>query len=383
MNTRLMSLIRKEFTQTFRDLPIVVLVIYVFAEILLCGWALTMDIKHIPTAVLDRDNSPASRALIERFRQAESFSLNNFPPDERQLQYLLDSGQVALGLVVPPGLDRELSGGSQAKVQVLVDGTQPNAALLSLGYVEQIVRRYSSEIEVTRLSTSPDALLSMAGGLPSVANNVRAWYLPEMRYIHFNTVSMVSLAVVMVGVLLAAAGIVREKEAGTMEQLMVTPIRPIELILAKVAPMVLLEIVGLLIGVLLSFLVFGVVPHGNPGSTLLLFVALSTLAFLASAGIGVWIATYTRNLMQALLLAFFVLFPMMFLSGTITPLSAMPEWLRWIAYSSPMTHYLSLALSIFLKGAGMRVVWTHALALTAFTAAILAIALLRFRRSLA
>src|SRR3990172_8284843 len=127
-----------------------------------------------------------------------------------------------------------------------------------------------------------------------------------MRYIHFNAVSMVSLAVVMVGVLLAAAGIVREKETGTLEQLMVTPIRPVELILAKVAPMVLLEIAGLLIGMLLSYLVFGVAPHGNPAATLALFVALSTLAFIASAGIGVWIATYARNLMQALLLAFFV-----------------------------------------------------------------------------
>src|SRR3990172_4788046 len=204
-----------------------------------------------------------------------------------------------------------------------------------------------------------------------------------MRYIHFNAVSMVSLAVVMVGILLAAAGIVREKEAGTLEQLMVTPIRPAELILAKVVPMVLLEVVGLLIGILLSFLVFGVAPHGNPAGTLLLFVALSTLAFVASAGIGICIATYARTLMQALLLSFFILFPVMFLSGTITPVSAMPQWLQWLAYASPMTHYLSLALGTFLKGARMVVVWPHVLALAAFTAAILAIALARFRRSLA
>lgn len=382
MGTRLTSLIRKEFTQTFRDLPIVMLVIYVFAEILLCGWALTMDVKHVPTAVLDRDHSTASRALVERFRQAESFSLDYYPADERQLQGLLDSGQAALGVVIPPGLGRDLSGVRQTSIQVLVDGTQSNAALLSLGYVEQIVRRFSSEIEVTRLSASSAAYQSTFSGLPAVVNNMRAWYLPEMRYIHFNAVSMVSLAVVMVGVLLAAAGIVREKETGTLEQLMVTPIRPVELILAKVAPMVLLEIAGLLIGMLLSYLVFGVAPHGNPAATLTLFVTLSTLAFIASAGIGVWIATYARNLMQALLLAFFVLFPVMFLSGTITPVSAMPQWLQWLAYASPMTHYLSLALGIFLKGAGMVVVWPHVLALAAFAAAILAIALARFRRSL-
>ena len=383
MGTRLASLIRKEFTQTFRDLPIVVLVIYVFAEILLCGWALTMDVKHIPTAVLDRDNSPASRALIEDFRQADSFTLDFYPADESELEALIASGQAALGLIIPQGLGRDLSANRPASIQVLADGTQSNAALLSLGYVEQIVRRYSSEIEVGRLSASPAAVLATAGGIPSVVNNVRAWYLPEMRYIHFNAVSMVSLAVVMVGILLAAAGIVREKEAGTLEQLMVTPIRPAELILAKVVPMVLLEVVGLLIGILLSFLVFGVAPHGNPAGTLLLFVALSTLAFVASAGIGIWIATYARTLMQALLLSFFILFPVMFLSGTITPVSAMPQWLQWLAYASPMTHYLTLGLSIFLKGVGLVVVWPHVFALAAFTAAILAIALARFRRSLA
>jgi len=383
VSARLASLVRKEFTQTLRDIPIVLLVIYTFAEILLCGWALTMDVKHIPTAVLDRDNSPASRTLIARFRQAESFALDFYPVDESELEALIDSGQAALGLVIPPGLGSDLSGGRPASIQVLADGTQSNAALLSLGYVERIVRRYSSAIEVARMSAGPPVIQAREGSLPSVINQVRAWYLPEMRYIHFNAVSMVSLAVVMVGVLLAAAGIVREKESGTLEQLMVTPIRPAELIFAKIAPLVLLEIVGLLIGVLLSFLVFGVAPHGNPVATLALFVALSTLAFLASAGIGIWIATYALNLMQALMLAFFVLFPVMFLSGTITPVSAMPVWLQWLAYASPMTHYLSLALSIFLKGAGIPLVWPHVLALAVFTATILAIALKRFRHSLA
>lgn len=380
MSARLKSLIRKEIIQTFRDIPIVVLVIYVFAEIILCGWALTMDIRHIPTAVLDRDNSPSSRALIERFRQAESFAVDFYPGDEAELERLLDSGRAALGLVIPPGLGRDLVAGYPARIQVLADGTQTNAALLSLGYVQQIVRGYSSEIEVQRLNQSGQQ--AAYDRLPSVINNVRAWYLPEMRYIHFNAISMVSLAVVMLGVLLAAAGIVREKEAGTLEQLMVTPIRPFELILAKVVPMVVLEITGLIIGLGLSYLVFGVAPHGNPVSSLGLFIALSTLAFLASAGIGIWIATYARNLMQALLMAFFIIFPVMFLSGTITPISAMPGWLQGVALINPMTHYLSLALNVFLKGVGFSATWSHAVILAAFTAAILCIALRRFRRSL-
>jgi ABC-2 type transport system permease protein len=194
---------------------------------------------------------------------------------------------------------------------------------------------------------------------------------------------MVTLAVILLGIRLASAAIVREKEAGTLEQLMVTPIEPAELILAKLIPMVVLELVGLMIGLALSFLVFGVSPHGNPIATLILFIGLSTLAFLATAGIGIWIATYARNQLQALLLTFFILFPMMFLSGTITPVSAMPTWLQWLSFASPMQHYLALSLGIFLKGLGLAIVWPHVLALATFTLLILWISLRRFRTSLA
>jgi len=378
MKTRLLSLIRKEFIQTFRDVPIVILVIYTFAEIALCGWALTMDVKNVPTAVLDRDNSPASRALLDNFRQTEAFNLDFYPASEDVVERLLDSGQASLGLIIPPNLGRDLAGGQPTSIQVLADGTQPTEALLALSYVNQIVRGYSANIEMQRLNRSGQSLT----GVSQVVNNIRAWYLPELRYIHFVMVSMVTLAVVMLGVLLAAAGVVREKENGTMEQLMVTPIRPAELILAKVSPMVLMEVVGLLIGLAISYFVFGVAPHGNLIGTLSLFIALSSLAFLASAGIGILIATYAKNLMQALLLSFFVLFPMMFLSGTLTPVSAMPNWLQWIANVSPMTHYLALSLGVFLKGVGLGVVWPHVAALGGFTVLILWLALRRFRKSL-
>ncbi len=379
MTTRLLSLIRKEFIQTFRDIPIVILVLYTFAEILLCGWAVTMEVRHIPAAVLDRDNSPASRALIKRFDQGQNFHLDFYPSNEAEVERLLDSGQTMLGIVIPSGLDRDLAAGRPANIQVLVDGTQSSAALLSLGYINEIVRRYSSKIEITHLNRSGESLR----GFPGVVNNVRAWYLPELRYIHYGMVSMVTLAVVLLGIRLASAAIVREKESGTLEQLMVTPIRPWELILAKVIPMIVLEVGGLLLGVILSFFVFGVAPHGNPIKTLSLFIALSTLAFLATVGIGIWIATYARNQMQALLLTFFVLFPMMFLSGTITPVAAMPNWLQWLSFLSPMRHYLSLSLGIFLKGLSLELLWPHVLALAGFTILILWIGLLRFHRSLA
>ena len=382
MSTRLRSLIRKEFIQTRRDVVILVLVLYTFAEIALCGWALTLDIRHIPTAVVDRDNSPASRELLNRVRNADAFKVMFAPASEVELDQLLDSGQATLGLIIPRGFGRDLDQGAPATIQAVADGTQPNAALLSLSYVTQIVRGYSFGIEIARLDRAGQAQL--IGAWPSIANRVRAWYVPELTYIHFNMVSMVTLAVIMLGMVMAAAGIVREKEAGTLEQLMVAPIRPLELILAKIIPMVALEAIGLAVGVALSYGIFGVAPRGqNPSSTLALFFVLSTLAFLASAGVGIWIATVAKNFQQALLLAFFILFPVMFLSGLLVPVAAMPEWLQQLSFVNPMRHYLSLALGVFLKGVGMGIVWPHVAALVVFTTTILGIGLMRLRRSLA
>lgn len=380
MGKRLLSLIRKEFIQTLRDIPIIMLVLYSFAEIILCGWAITMDVRHIPTAVVDRDQTADSRAFLDKVRQAEAFEVDFYPADEAGLDDLMDRGQVTLGLVIPAGFGRDLAAGKPVTIQAIADGAQTNAALISLGYLQQISARYSTEVEVSRLNRT--GLATITGWLPSITNQIRAWYLPEMRYIHFSMVSMVALAIVMLGILLAAASVVREKEAGTLEQLMVTPVRPFELILAKVLPLVFLEVIGLSIGISIGYFVFGVLPHGNQGATLALFFTLSTLAFLASAGIGLWIATVARNLQQSLMISFFILFPVMFLSGTLVPVTAMPLWLQWISMLSPMRHYLSIALAVFLKGVGIGAVWQHVVLLATFTAIIMGIALVRLRRSL-
>lgn len=380
MGLRLRALVRKELIQTLRDVPIVVLSLYIFAEIVLCGWALTMDVRHVPTAVVDRDQTPASRDLVRRFRAVDAFALDRYPAGEAELERLLDTGEVSLGIVIPAGFGGSLAGGRPAEVQALLDGTETNASLLTMGYVLQVVRDYSAGIEVERLERTAAGALS---GLPRVVNEIRAWYLPGMTYIHFIMVSMVTLAVFMLGVVLAAAAIMREKEAGTLEQIMVTPTRPLELVAAKILPMVLLEVVGLAIGLVLSYAFFGVSQRGpNPAWTLALFFALSILAFLASAGIGVWIATASRNLQQALLLAFFILFPVMFLSGTLVPVTSMPWVLERLSLLSPMRHYLTIGLDLFLKGVGMATVWPHVLVLAGFTAAVMAIGVGRFRRSL-
>lgn len=374
MNGRLASLMRKEFIQFFRDKVLVILVLYSFVETALCGWALSLETKHLSTAIYDLDKSAQSRAFMEEFRGSGYFDLDYYVENWEQLDGLLEGGAVTMGIVIPADFSRNLGRGRTAQVQLLADGTDSTTASLALGYAAQIARRYSQRIELERMNMTSEQLSL----LPRVVNQIRIWYLPGLEYSKFTMVSMVAAAVVMLGAILPAWAIVREKEAGTLEQLMVTPIRPYELIAAKVVPMIILKIVGLAIGVVISILFFGVPVRGN----IILFFALSILVFLSSSGLGVWIANQSKNLQQALLLAFFILFPLMFLSGSIVPIESMPRILQYLTYLSPLRYYMTISMGIFLKGVGMEVLWPHALALAALGAAILGFSIARFRSSL-
>jgi ABC-2 type transport system permease protein len=375
MNNRIVALIRKEFIQFFRDKLLVVLVLYAFSEIVLCGYALTLEVNHIPTALLDYDRSAESRTLVEKFRASGRFELIADVTDGTDLAQKLQEGTVSVGLVIPVDFSLNLGRGETAQVQLLADGSNTNTALMAMGYAAGIVRGYSEKIEIARLGVSPAQMQFM----PQVVNQIRAWYNPELKYSHFSMISMTAIAIVMLGVVLAAAAIVREKEAGTLEQLLVTPIRPWQLIFAKMMPMMIVTLVGLGIGLALSTTLFGVPLRGD----LVLFFALSLLVFLSSTGIGVLMATQAKNMQQALLLAFFVLFPMLFLSGTIVPIENMPLVLQYLSLASPLRYYLPIALGILLKGVGLAVLWPQALALAIFGTALFGISLMRFRRMLA
>jgi ABC-2 type transport system permease protein len=321
--------------------------------------------------VLDRDNSPASRASSNDFSRAVILP-GFYPCDETEV----DACSIQPGsgwIIIPPGLGRDVAAGKPANIQIL-SMAQSNAALLSVGYVNEIVRRYS-QINYC-LNYSGKSLRAPGHRHCMCALGICRTALHPLWNGQHGHISS-GAARHPVGICDCA-----EKRVTHVRAVNGDTITALELILAKVIPMIVLEVGGLLIGVMLSFFVFGVAPHGNPITTLALFIALSTLAFLATVGIGIWIATYARNQMQALLITFFVLFPMMFLSGTITPVSAMPIWLQWLSFLSPMRHYLSLALGIFIKGLSMNVVWPHALTLAGFTILILWIGLRRFRHSL-
>ena len=375
MRRRVLGLMRKEFIQFFRDKALVILIIYTFLEIAICGWALTLDVRNLPMAIYDGDRSAQSRDLITTLTRLDNFNVIAQVDDPAQLDDLMQAGQIEYALVISNQFSRDLEAGASTQVQVLLDGSNSNLAGQALAITADWLRDYNTRLTVAQVERSG------LGGhtfLPQVRNQVRVWYMPQLKYVHFVMLTMLDIAVLVLGVLLPAASIVREKEAGTFEQLGITPVRSAELIAAKTLPLIALKLVGLTVGIGMSLWLFGVPLRGS----LVLFYGISLLMLFASMGIGVLIGTFAQNMQQTLLLGFFIFFPIAFLSGTMVPVTNMPPFLQWLTYLSPLRYYVDATLDIFLKGVGLEILWPQALALAALALVLLGIGTLRLRRSL-
>jgi len=365
---RLASLLTKEIIQFSRDRVILILILWLYTiEVVICAYALSFDVKHLPLAAVDLDRSIASRNLLEKFSISEAFDVAGYPSTMAVAGNWLDGGKASLVIVIPEGFDRDLRRGTVPIVQLLLDGSNSNTAAIARGYAAQILDRFQQE-------WLPDAVAPAV----QVEPVIRVWYNPDQTYTSFMVLSMIALAALMVGVIHPAASIVREKEVGTIEQLMVTPIRIGELFLAKTAPTLAMGLLSVFPSLLIVWW-FGVPLRGS----LLLFLLLTALFLLSAIGIGVLVAAVSKTLQQALLLSFFGLFPLMFLSGTLVPVESMPEFLQMLSFVSPLRYYMDVILGIFLKGAGIAELWTQALALFVIGSLLFGIAMGVFRRQLA
>jgi ABC-2 type transport system permease protein len=366
----LLALIKKEFIQFFRSKPLVILVIWTIAiEIAICAYAITYDVTHIRLAVQDLDGSPVSRELTARFVQTVYFDARYMPQSSQELDSLLETGQATVGLVIPPDFSRQLGQGLSASVQLLLDGSNSNSALIALGYGTRIVHEYSRELELQKLR----AVMGRVDPLPSVRNQRRAQYNAALRSIDFEVISMLTLAVIMIAIILPAAGLAREKEAGTIEQLLVMPFRAWELMLAKVVPTFVMSLASLALALWLPWWL--AVPMRG---SLPLFFILSALFLVTGLGMGLLVGTVAENLQQALLLAFFSIFPILVISGTLVPVESMPRPIQLLSLLSPLRYYHEIGLGIFLKGVGLESLWRQALAMGTLGVGILALGLWRF-----
>lgn len=371
---RLLAAVRKEFRQFLRDRLVVALVLFLYTgEIIMCGMALSFDVRNLKLAVYDADRTQLSARLVERFTATDYFRKPIPVAGLREVDRLLDSSAADLALVIPPGLAQSVAAGRSPEVQLILSGVNSNSASAARGYATQIVGRFAHD-----LAREQAARQGFAARLPGVAAEMRIWYNPQLEFRQFNAISMLITAGLAVGMITAASGLVREKESGTIEQLVVTPLRSRELIAAKAAPPFLTGMLALAPGLVIARALFGVPLAGSVP----LFVAASALALAAFLAIGFFVGTVARTLQQALLLTFFILFPLMFLSGTVVPIENTPAAMRALSYLSPVRYYMEIGLGILMKGVGFEVLWPQFAALAATVTLLAAWSIARLKRHL-
>jgi ABC-2 type transport system permease protein len=374
-NSRLRSLIRKEFIQITRDARTLVLVMVIpVMQLLLLGYAATNDVRNVPLAVFDQDRGSAARSLLDAYRAADYFRIAYDVDAEADLRELIDNGDARAGLIIPPGYSSTIQSGGSAQVIFVLDGSDPTVASTALSAAQLIGQAHSTQVLQSRLEHSG---LAAAISLP-VEVHTSVWYNPDLVSAHFMIPGVIGMILYALTSILTASAIVRERERGTIEQLIVTPIRPLELVVGKLLPYVVLAFLNVLEVLALGHWWFGVPVRGD----IWLILAMSGLFLLSSLGTGLMASTIANTQQEAMLSVWMMLLPSIFLAGFFFPLEAMPKLLQWISYLFPLRYYLAIIRSLMLKGVGLAAVQNEVLALAAFGILIMTAAALRFRKRL-
>ena len=376
MRERLHQMLLKEFRQIFRD-PRMRTVIFIapVVQMLLFGYAVTTDVRNVPTAVYDLDHSPASRDLVARLAGSGHFQVVEHAVNPARVRELLDGGDVLLALEIPPGFQADLDAGRTAALQLIVDGTDSNTAGIALDYSASITGDFSREVLRRRLrrqtgAEPPDTPVELRW---------RAWFNQSLESRNFYIPGVIAMIVSLVTLMLTSMAIVREKEIGTMEQLLVSPVRPIEFILGKTLPFVLISLADVVLITNVGVFWFGVPIRGN----LLLLFFSTTLYLLTTLSAGLLISTISRTQQQAMMSTFLFYFPAVLLSGMVFPIANMPQVVQWLTLLNPLRYFLIIIRGVFLKGVGAGILWPQMLALAVLGTLMLALASRRFRKTLA
>jgi len=376
MLERIKHMLVKEFIQVFRDfrMRLVIFVVPVL-QLIVFGYAVTTDVRHVATAVYDLDNTVASRELVSRFAGSGYFDVVKYVSDDRQVEDLLDRGRVSAVLRMNRGFEGDLRAGRTAQLQILVDGTDSNTAGIVLAYSARIAREFSDHILLERAERQ----LGTVRPPGQVNLRTRAWFNPNLESRNFYVPGVIAFIVTIITLLLTSMAVVREKEIGTMEQIIVTPITSLEFILGKTVPFALISFVDVIVVTVVGVLWFDVPVRG---SLPLLFLAVG-LYLLTTLGVGLLISTVSQTQQQAMMTVFFFNIPSMLLSGLMFPIANMPEAVQALTYLNPLRYILVIVRGIFLNGVGLGVLWPQMLALAVMGVATLWLASRRFRKTLA
>ncbi len=375
MFERLKAMLVKEFIQVLRDprMRFIIFIIPIFQTVVF-GYAVNTDVKDVKMAVYDLDNSPESRDLTARFAGSGYFRIVEYINREQRVGELMDHGAIKAVLRMNSGFGEALRSGGEAPLQMILDGTDSNTAGIALNYAGRIAARYNDRVRMEQATRAFGPAYRVGG----VETESRAWFNENLESRNFYVPAVIANIVFIITMLLSSMAIVREKEIGTMEQIIVTPIRRSEFILGKTVPFILIGFIDVALITLVAAFWFQVPIRG---SIPLLFGA-TALFLMSSLGIGLLISTISRTQQQAMMSAFFFIFPAMLLSGFAFPIENMPETVQWLTFLNPLRYYLVIIRGIFLKGIGIAILWQQFLALFALGAVILGFAVNRFRKTL-
>ncbi|MCB1112650.1 MAG: ABC transporter permease [Chlamydiales bacterium] len=375
MLERIKNMLIKEFLQLFRDprMRSILLVVPIF-QTLIFGYAVTTDVRNIRTAVYDLDNSPASREVADAFGQSGYFNIDYHIDNDKDAQYLLDSGKVLTIIRMNQGFQGDLLSGTPAPLQVIIDGTDGNSARIIQDYVGKITAHLSQNIVLDTFSKQHGPLKDNI----AIQVDSRAWFNEELESRNYFIPGIISTILTLVTLTMTSMSIVREKEIGTMEQILVTPIKKIEFILGKSVPFSLIAIFDVIAIMTVAAFWFEVPIRG---SLLVMFIAVGCY-LLTILGVGFFISSISYTQQQALMGTFFFYFPMVLLSGFLFPIANMPEAIQWITYLNPLRYFVTIIRSVFLKGVGLEILWPQMIVLAMMGLFTIGLATRRFHKTL-
>lgn len=374
MNSRLFAIIRKEFIQAFRDRrTVIIILIMPVMQLFLLGYAATTDVKNIAIAVWDQSQSPQSRALLDAFRAANYFQIAYTIDSQDKMQALIEEGSARAVLIIPPDYDHRLLEGN-AQVSMILDGSDASVGSTALSVSQLIGQAYGIKVVQSQAALQG----RLAGTGTPIQVRTRVWYNPDLLSAYFMIPGVIGQILFMVTTILTATAIVRERERGTIEQLIVTPLRSWELMVGKIIPYIILAGIEAVEVILIGHFWFKVPVVGNLG-----LIALSScLLLLSSLGIGLYASTAAHTQQEANIMVQMTLLPSFFLSGFFFPIDAMPKALQVISYFSPLRYYLVVIRALMLKGAGFAAIQNQLLALALFGFVIMGAAARRFHKTL-
>ena len=374
MISRLSAIVRKEFVQLFRDRRMLALILVIpLVQLFLLGYASNTDLRDVPMAVFDQSHTAAARALLDAYRVTDYFKVAYEVGSDAELRSLIETGQAAMGLIIPPDYATQLNAG-QAQVALIVDGSDASKAGTVLSVSQLIAQNHATRLFAAKLTRSG---VNLTLQLP-VELRTTVWYNPDMVSAYFMIPGVIGMILYAITAILTATAVVRERERGTIEQLIVTPIRPWELVVGKILPYVILGLFDAAEVIAVGHWWFGVPVRGS----LLLIAGVSALFLFSGLGIGLFASTIANTQQEAMLTVFMTILPAIFLAGFFFPLENMPMFLQVVSYIIPLRYFLKIIRVLLLKGVGLESIQGDVLALVAFGVVIMGAAALRFRKRL-